>query len=271
MKIAITSGHAQDVRGAAGPPPWGLDEVNEARICTEKIADYLRAAGVEVETWHDNQSQSQSANLDAIVRWHNNTAFNGGDHQYDISVHFNAYKITSGGRGCEVYYGSPYEMAKKISAAIYNAADFVEDRGAKDGSHLTVVSGTREPCCLLEICFVDAQDDCERYRASTDAICEAIAATLAGQEIPDERPPIEPPEPPDETVDYVEMDTMATDGVQVLINGLTIHGTYVEGQPVVDLVLEGHGDVSMLINGEMFHNEPPPFPERRKSRRTSKT
>jgi hypothetical protein len=208
------------------------------------------------------------------VAWHNNTAFSGGPHDYDISVHFNAYQVTSGGRGCEVYYGSPYEMAKKISAAIYNAADFVEDRGAKDGSHLAVVGGTREPCCLLEICFVDAQDDCERYRASVDPICEAIAATLAGQEIPDERPPIEPPEPPatpDETIDYIEMRTASEQGVQVLINGATIHGSFVEGQPVVDITLKGHGNVSMLINGEMFHNESPPFPERRKSRRTSKT
>jgi len=30
MKIAMSSGHSKAVRGAAGPSPWGLDEVNEA-------------------------------------------------------------------------------------------------------------------------------------------------------------------------------------------------------------------------------------------------
>ena len=72
MKICISSGHGKYIRGAAGPEPWGLDEVDEARICVEKIADYLRAAGVDVWTYHDDQSHSQDENLNRIVSNHNN-------------------------------------------------------------------------------------------------------------------------------------------------------------------------------------------------------
>ena len=36
MKVVISSGHGLKIRGAAGPSPWGLDEVNEARKVVEQ-------------------------------------------------------------------------------------------------------------------------------------------------------------------------------------------------------------------------------------------
>jgi len=252
MKICISSGHGKYIRGAAGPEPWGLDEVDEARICVEKIADYLRAAGVTVETYHDDVSHSQDENLNRIVSWHNSQ----GPRDYDISCHFNAYTVTSGERGVEVYYGSPASMADKVSAAIASAADFI-DRGHKSGGGLYFINNTSEPALLLEICFVDAQGDCEKYNANVDQICEAIAATLAGKEIPDEVPPTEPELPPAETGDNSVAITGTTQGdVSIYINGTLIKG-HEPCEHVIKLNITMHGDVTLTIQGEEFHNAPP--------------
>src|SRR5262245_34874208 len=71
-RIAISSGHGKYIRGARGDPvPPQLDEVDEARKVVERVADFLRGAGVEVATFHDNTSTTQSQNLDTIVNWHN--------------------------------------------------------------------------------------------------------------------------------------------------------------------------------------------------------
>ena len=51
----------------------------------------LRNRDVEVKTFHDDVSHTQSENLDRIVDWHNAQ----GPHELDISVHFNAFEQRS--------------------------------------------------------------------------------------------------------------------------------------------------------------------------------
>jgi len=67
MKVVISSGHGKHIRGASG----FIDEVDEARRVVETVADYLREAGVETTTYHDNVSDDQSENLGRIVDFHN--------------------------------------------------------------------------------------------------------------------------------------------------------------------------------------------------------
>jgi len=67
MKVVISSGHGKHIRGASGY----IDEVDEARKVVETTADYLREAGIEVTTYHDNVSDDQSENLRRITDLHN--------------------------------------------------------------------------------------------------------------------------------------------------------------------------------------------------------
>src|SRR5262245_34014589 len=71
MKIVMSAGHGLKVRGAAGPPPpsWGLDEVDEARRVVTQAA-VLRNLGVDVTTYWDDVSTSQSENLTRICDFH---------------------------------------------------------------------------------------------------------------------------------------------------------------------------------------------------------
>jgi len=191
-RIVISSGHGLHVRGASGI----LDEVDEARKVTEALADALRKRGVEVVTFHDDTSESQSENLHCITDFHNDQ-----DRQLDISVHFNAYEQVDKPMGTEVLYVTQADLAGWLSAAISEGGDFI-DRGGKYRSDLHFLNATDMPSVLLEVCFVDSQADADAYKVNFEGIIEALAIELSGIEDVEgevgegeERPP-RPPRPP---------------------------------------------------------------------------
>jgi hypothetical protein len=200
MRVVISSGHGKYVRGAEGPKPWGLDEVDEARHVVEVVADTLVEDGVEVTTFHDDTSRDQNTNLNTIVNFHNAQ----GPHDLDVSVHFNSAEFngsnqTSNPVGTEVFYESSAgkEYAKDVVDAIAAAGHLI-NRGAKEGD-LFFTSNTAEVAILIEVCFVNSSADAGLYREHFHDICDAIAKAIAGDEEverpepPGTRPPIEPP------------------------------------------------------------------------------
>jgi peptidoglycan hydrolase-like protein with peptidoglycan-binding domain len=181
--IVISSGHGLKIRGARGNPvPPQLDEVDQARRVVPAVVAALRSMGHTVTEFHDDVSTTQSANLNWIVNHHNGA----GPHDLDVSVHFNAYNGTA--NGCEVLYVTQQALAADISAAIAGAGGFT-NRGAKYRSDLKFLNATNAPAVLLETCFCDNTNDSNKYNASFDAICNAIAGALVGEEPPDYTPP----------------------------------------------------------------------------------
>jgi hypothetical protein len=177
MNVVISSGHGLYVRGASGPEPWGLDEVDEARSVVERVAEHLRQAGVQVTTFHDDVSRDQNANLHTIVDFHNSKK-----RDLDCSVHFNAYEVCDKPMGTECLYVSQSDLASDVSESIALAGDLL-DRGAKQRTDLFFLNNTTEPAILIEVCFVDSAVDCGCYLENFDDICLAIAETIGGVEI----------------------------------------------------------------------------------------
>jgi N-acetylmuramoyl-L-alanine amidase len=215
-RVAISSGHGKLVRGASGV----LDEVDEARRVVEAVADKLAARGVDVLTFHDDTSTTQSQNLDAIVNWHNKQ-----DRELDVSVHFNAYVETSKAMGTEVLYVTQSALAGELSAAIADAGDFI-DRGGKKRTDLAFLNGTDMPAILIETCFVDSTADAALYEANFDVVCEAVAHILGGPPQEVERPPggaERPPRPlPPARPATVRVDIDVIGSVVVLVNGVPV-------------------------------------------------
>jgi len=177
MRIVISSGHGKYIRGASGNPvPPQLDEVDEARAVVNKVAELLHNGGVDVVVFHDNVSTTQSENLNRIVEFHNAQ----GSHDLDVSVHFNAYDGNA--HGTECLYVTQDQLAGHVSAAISDAGGFV-NRGAKYRSDLAFLNGTNEPAILIETCFCDNTGDSNLYHQHFDAICEAIAETISGEQL----------------------------------------------------------------------------------------
>ena len=252
MKIVISSGHGKYIRGASGSPvPPQLDEVDEARKVVEAVAALLRDSGVDVVTFHDDTSHDQSTNLSTIVAAHNRET-----RDLDVSVHFNAYDGSA--HGCEVLYVTQDDLSAEVSDAISEAGGFT-DRGPKYRSDLYFLNNTEEPAILIETCFCDNTSDSNLYREHFDAICEAIAETISGQEIAD-RPP-RPERPPLTEENRVDIVGAVLGDVTVVINGVVVAGhPWRTCANVVALTITATGDVLVTINGEDFHNgsQPPP-------------
>lgn len=229
MKIVISSGHGKHIRGARGNPvPPQLDEVDEARKVVERVADYLRTMPmpVSVTTFHDDVSTTQNENLNRIVNFHNAQ----GNHDLDISVHFNAFDHSA--HGTECLYVTQEGLSEVVAQMMAEAGGFT-NRGAKYRSDLFFLGNTNAPAILIETCFCDNTNDSNKYNDHFDAICLAIAEAVSGQRLEDqpdrpqrpERPPRpEPPEPqpqpPEESVAEVEITTRGP--VTVVINGQTV-------------------------------------------------
>jgi N-acetylmuramoyl-L-alanine amidase len=189
-RIAISSGHGLKIRGAAGPPPWGIDEVDEARRVVERVAEIWRGMGIGVMIFHDDVSTTQSENLDRIISWHNSQ-----ERDYDQSIHFNAYQVTTTKKmGTECLYVTQEDLAGEVSAAIAEASG-LPDRGGKYRGDLAFLNGTEMPALLVEVVFCDAKLDCDAYRENFDIICQAIASATVGE---NEGEPERPERPPAE-------------------------------------------------------------------------
>jgi N-acetylmuramoyl-L-alanine amidase len=173
-RIMISSGHGKIVRGASGPKLWGLDEVDEARAVAEHLCDELIARGVVADVFNDDVSKTVSENLHRIVDEHNSR-----DRDLDVSIHFNAFEPTPAPRGVEVCYVTQYDLAGEVAAAIA-CCGFI-DRGPKPRSDLYFLNHTDEPAILIEVCFVDSEDDVSTYRKHFHEICCAIADVLGGK------------------------------------------------------------------------------------------
>ena len=198
MRVVISSGHGAKVRGASGY----IDEVDEARLVVESVADALRESGVEVTTYHDDVSNTQSENLDRIVDFHNSKT-----RDLDISVHFNAYQTTQKPMGCEVLYVSStgMEIADVVVDRICDVSGLI-NRGPKKRTDLAFLNGTEEPAILIETCFVDSKADVEIYEQNYNVICSAIADAISGE---DHGEPI-PPEIEGEPDDGILFNTIGT-------------------------------------------------------------
>lgn len=96
-----------------------------------------------------------------------------------ISIHLNC----GGGHGSEVltYGGKEFKEAKDILNNI--CALGYRNRGIKDGSGLYVIRNTKAKSILIECCFIDSQEDMNRYNA--EDIANAIVKGITGQETKD--------------------------------------------------------------------------------------
>jgi len=200
MRVVISAGHGAKVPGAIGY----IKEHEEACRVIETVADELREVGVEVTTYVDTVSTTQSQNLDRIVDFHNSKS-----RDLDISVHFNAYQDTSKPMGCEVLYVSStgMEIADEVVDRICAVSGLI-NRGPKKRTDLAFLNGTEEPAILIETCFVDSTADVALYRENYEVICGAIADAISGE---DDGIPPEPPEP-SSTVLFAAAGTCSTFG-----------------------------------------------------------
>ena len=169
MKIGVNCGHT--ISGTTGSGALGyLNESNETRNIGYKVIEKLKSLGHTVVDCTNDKATSVNDNLKKIVKMANAQKLD-----LLISIHLNA----GGGRGCECYtYGG-----KKLDEAVNICSQLeslgFKNRGVKDGSQLYVLKKTTAKAILIEVCFVDNEEDAKLYNKIgtskiADAICNAI-------------------------------------------------------------------------------------------------
>jgi N-acetylmuramoyl-L-alanine amidase len=256
MNLVISSGHGAKVSGASGV----LNEVTEARKVCDRVGELLKGASVGCKVYHENTATTVNQNLTNIVNYHNSQT-----RDRDVSVHFNAYQTTSKPMGTECLYVSQQAWADRVAKAMAKSGGFI-NRGPKKRTDLYFLNNTAMPAVLLEVCFVDSSADADLYRTNFEAICRAIAESLAEITLPGKptEPPVEPPVDP-EIPPEVEFPT----GENVVDIAITVKGdptvtinddVVTEGDPNnrVNITLDYSGDVMVTVDGEDFQVAPPP-------------
>ena len=171
MKIGINCGHT--VAGTTGCGAVGiLNESDETRAVGYKLMDKLKALGHTVIDCTNDYASSVSENLRCICNIANSVNL---DAFY--SIHLNS----GGGKGTECYTYNGVDKAKASQICKnMNSIGFV-NRGVKDGSKLYVVKNTSAPACLIEVCFVDTQNDADLYKKlGADKIAQTICDAIVG-------------------------------------------------------------------------------------------
>lgn len=178
MIIGIDMGHTLSGKGtgAAGI----VKETDRNRELGKLLINYLRSNG---HTVIDCTVDSSSNDLvDRVAK------ANAQKLDLFISIHLNA----GGGHGTETYvYNKDYpgkaankEIAKKVNDAVVNSCGF-RNRGIKE-ANFHVLRETVAPAILVEVCFVDSQEDTQKWNA--DKIARAMFTAITGQSISESKP-----------------------------------------------------------------------------------
>lgn len=171
MHINVNGGHSPSAPGASGL----LDEV----ACDREVKDAL-IAELALRGYDTSDSTSEASTAPRVLAEQARAA-NASGADLAVSIHLNA----GGGTGVEVWYwdGSQegYEYAQRTSAALASAMG-LPDRGAKATRNLYWLNSTSMTSVLVEVCFVDRQEDYDAYNAlGADGIARAIADGLVGE------------------------------------------------------------------------------------------
>lgn len=172
MKVFLNPGHAPNGIPDPGACGCGLRECDVAKSVADLVEHYLVAAGVEVV------GNMQDDDLSAIT----GTA-NSSDADIFVSIHCNAANSMAHGTEVLVYPGSVRgrQLGECIQRQIVDSLD-TTDRGLKDRPGLWVLKSTDMPAVLVELAFIDNEDDAALLRDNQDDFARAIARGVTDYE-----------------------------------------------------------------------------------------
>ena len=162
MKVFINPGHDINLDSGAVNSVHGTRECDVARDAGKLLMQYLETAGCEVKAL-------QNDDLGLVCETSNEW---GAD--IFVSLHCNAFNTQA--RGTETLYKSfnGQRLANDIQSQIIRSIDTV-DRGVKKRDDLWVLNGTDATAVLVEMAFIDNDDDLEMLNNDLDTIVRAIA------------------------------------------------------------------------------------------------
>lgn len=183
MKVYLNPGHDQLHDSGAVNPNNGLREADVVAQVGELVKGYLEAAGCEVMMrqsdnlcWDSSYADRQDA---AVCPEANDW---GAD--IFVSLHCNAANTYARGTEVEIYSAGTKseQLATCIQNQIVNSLGTV-DRGVKEMPYLLVLKHTAMPAALVELAFIDNDDDCYLLQARMNEFAAAVARGITDYEL----------------------------------------------------------------------------------------
>jgi N-acetylmuramoyl-L-alanine amidase len=185
MKVFINAGHDRKYDSGAVNPNSGLREADVAANVAELVVKYLTAAGCEcLSMQSDNLAptgvgRSQYGDRQGLTV--TETANEWGADVF-VSIHCNAFNESAHGTEVECYGGSEgHRLAHFIQNQIVDSLGTL-DRGVKSMPHLLVLKYTDMTAVLVEMAFIDNDDDAELLANKQDEFARAIARGVTDYE-----------------------------------------------------------------------------------------
>ncbi|MGX5768811.1 N-acetylmuramoyl-L-alanine amidase [Bacillus cereus] len=163
-------GHNTIVQGAN----WGnrKEHIMDRQV-KDSVTAKLRALGHIVYDDTDEVGRTQAQNLNNIVA-------NCNSHAVDLVISYHLNASDGNGHGVEVLYFDQKDLAEKVSAQLAKDIGW-RDRGPKQRTDLAVLRGTKAPAILIELGFIDNDDDMAKW--NVDKIANSIVYALTGQTV----------------------------------------------------------------------------------------
>ena len=177
MSVFLNAGHAPDGNPDPGACGFGIRECDVAKNVADLVEKYLTDAGVEVV------GNLQSDSLYEVVATSNNY-----NPDVFISIHCNAFNGNAHGTETWFYYTSRSgsQLADCIQNQIVDALG-TADRGIKPAepgvNGLYVLTETDAVAVLVELAFIDSEDDVQLLINNKDDFARAIARGVTDYEL----------------------------------------------------------------------------------------
>ena len=171
MRIFLNPGHDLERDSGAVNPRSGLRECDVAADIGGLVKGYLEAAGCEVRMLQSDNLAGETPDLPCVV----DTA-NDWPADIVISLHCNAANGCARGSETLVYAneGESAQLAACIQSQIVDSLGTI-DRGIKERPMLIVLNSTAMPAVLVEMAFVDNNEDAQILTERADEMARAIA------------------------------------------------------------------------------------------------
>ena len=171
MRVFLNPGHDLKRDSGAVNPTSGLRECDVAADIGGLVKGYLEQAGCEVQMLQSDNLLGETPSLPCVV-----DEANGWPADIFVSLHCNAANGSAQGTETLVYSedGEAAELAGCIQSQIVNSLGTV-DRGIKERPMLIVLKHTNMPAVLVEMAFVDNDEDTILLTYKADEMARAIA------------------------------------------------------------------------------------------------
>ena len=171
MRVFLNPGHDLERDSGAVNPTSGLRECDVAADIGGLVKGYLESAGCEVQMLQSDNLLGETPSLPCVV-----DEANGWPADIFVSLHCNAANGSAQGTETLVYNedGESAELAGCIQAQIVSSLGTV-DRGIKERPMLIVLKHTNMPAVLVEMAFVDNDEDTILLTYKADEMARAIA------------------------------------------------------------------------------------------------